>query len=415
MVASRFVVESLLGVGGGGSSVWVARETAASRQVALKLLPVTDAQEAARFERGAILSESLTHPQIARVFEHGRDGDLLWISMELLAGETLASLIASTRSVDPRDAVLIADQILSALEHAHAAEIVHRDLKPANLFVTGHVAAPPGAPLALGPEARILILDFGIARLVGPSAAERFGPFFPDDDPIAPELETEVTGQHRICGTPEYMAPEQILGAPPDVRSDLYALGVILYRMIGGQLPFRARTRYEIYHRHLHEVPPPLPPTVPAPLPLAAAIHRALAKKPEDRFQSAAAMREVLRAAIGLPPVPRPKLFPTEPGQARPVSAPSPTSTPAHSAEASEAAPGLRVLLQPEAARPDPTPANAPSTPHEVPPHRTYLRALVVAALIAAAILLAFLVLGGSDNGEVAAHSGDAPVATTRH
>jgi len=295
----------MLGVGGAGSSVWVARDTKNDERVALKLLLSTDPQELARFERGAILAASLRHPNIARVFEHGKDGELAWISMELLQGETLATRLAVARTVTPKTAVLLADQVLAALEHAHGGEIVHRDLKPANLFVA---PAAPGS----GEAERVLILDFGIARLVGPSAAERFGPFFPDDDPIAPELESEVTGEHRICGTPEYMSPEQILGGEPDIRSDFYALGIILYRMVGGHLPFRARTRYEIYHRHLHETAPPLPPIVMAPIPFAAVLHRAMAKNPSDRFGSAAEMRTALRASVGMIPVKRPRLFPTE-------------------------------------------------------------------------------------------------------
>lgn len=299
IAAGRFRIEGLLGVGGGGSSVWSAHERGRADLVALKLMPSQDPQERARFERGAILARSLDHPQIARVFDHASDGDTLWVSMELLSGTTLAGRLVGSHTLAPLPAVELVDQVLAALEVAHAAEIVHRDIKPANLFVTAT-------------DARVLILDFGIARLSGPSAAERFGPFFPDDDPIAPALESEVTGQHRICGTPEYMAPEQILGGEPDPRSDLYALGVILYRMLSGQLPFRARTRYEMYHRHLHQAPPPLLPALGVPAPLSAAVMRALAKRPEDRFRDAAEMREVLRAAVGLEPVPRPRLFPSE-------------------------------------------------------------------------------------------------------
>jgi len=295
----------MLGVGGAGSSVWVAYDPKRDERVALKLLLTNDSQEQARFERGAILAASLQHPNIARVYEHGKDGELAWVSMELLAGETLATRLSVSKAVTPKVAVALADQVLAALEHAHAGEIVHRDLKPANLFIT------PASADGSTPE-QVLILDFGIARLVGPSAAERFGPFFPDDDPIAPELEGEVTGEHRICGTPEYMAPEQILGGEPDIRSDFYALGIILYRMVGGQLPFRARTRYEVYHRHLHETAPPLPPVVMAPIAFVAVLQRAMSKDPSARFGNAAEMRSALRASVGMVPVKRHKLFPTE-------------------------------------------------------------------------------------------------------
>lgn len=316
-----FSVDEFLGVGGAGSSVWVAREAlgearrGGERKIALKFLPWPEREEerheVARFERGAILAESLDHPHVAKVFAHGRltasDGDLLWVSMALLEGDTLAGHAARRKIVPPREAVELVDQVLSALEVAHAAGIVHRDLKPANLHVSPS-RAPSGEELI--PHVRVL--DFGIARLTGASAVERFGPFFPDDDPVAPELEQEVTGQHRICGTPEYMAPEQILGAPPDPRSDLYAVGVILYRLLTGQLPFRGRTRYELYHRHLHDKPPALSSGLSVPLPLEATMHRALAKKPEERFPDARTMRDALREAVGLSKVPRPRLFPTE-------------------------------------------------------------------------------------------------------
>lgn len=336
-----FSIDAFLGVGGGGSSVWVARETVggprhtAERKIALKLLPwperAEELHEVTRFERGALLAESLDHPHIAKVFAHGRltasDAELLWVSMALLEGETLAEHASRRKVVAPREAVELVDQVLAALEVAHAAGIVHRDLKPANLHVT-RVSAADGAELL--PHVRVL--DFGIARLTGATALERFGPFFPDDDPVAPQLEQEVTGQHRICGTPEYMAPEQILGAQPDPRSDLYAVGVILYRLLTGLLPFRGRTRYELYHRHLHDAPPPITPSLDVPLPLEATMHRALAKKPEDRFPDARAMRDALREAVGLPKVPRPRLFPTEnelPRPERSVVAPALSLLPA--------------------------------------------------------------------------------------
>ena len=394
LVAGRFEVERLLGVGGGGSAVWVAHEWATQTRIALKLLVTTDAQEQQRFERGALLAESLEHPNIARVMEHGRDGDLHWISMELLEGETLASRMGTVgKTMTPKAAVQIADQILAALEAAHAGEIVHRDLKPANLFLT---PTPDGD--------RVRILDFGIARLVGPNAAERFGPFFPDDEPIAPELEHEVTGEHRICGTPEYMAPEQIMGADPDIRSDFYALGIILYRMVSGQAPFRARTRYEIYHRHLHEAPPPLPPLVLAPLSFASAIARAMSKNPADRFGSAAEMRATLRASVGMAPIKRLKLFPTE-YEIR--AAPEPTGF----GQLPTNPLGMSPLPLAAPADPDPVPAPPASAPKRT---RRRLFGLVgVGAIIAAAVAY-FAVAKGNDAPAKPSISSTSPPASDR-
>ncbi len=392
LVAGRFEIERLLGVGGGGSSVWVAHEWATQTRVALKLLVATDPQEQQRFERGAILAESLEHPNIARVMEHGRDGDLHWISMELLEGETLAARMGAVgKTMSPKAAVLIADQILAALEAAHAGEIVHRDLKPANLFLT---------PTPDGDHVRIL--DFGIARLVGPSAAERFGPFFPDDEPIAPELEREVTGEHRICGTPEYMAPEQIMGADPDIRSDFYALGIILYRMVSGQTPFRARTRFEIYHRHLHEAPPPLPPLVFAPLSFAAAIQRAMAKNPTDRFGSAAEMRATLRASVGMAPIKRLKLFPTE-YEVRAISEP----------EGFGQLPTNPLGISPLPIAPAADGVVAPPAPAPKPQRRRLLGLVSACAIIAAAVAY-FAVAQGNDTPAKPSISSTSPPASNR-
>jgi serine/threonine-protein kinase len=406
-----FAIEAFLGVGGGGSSVWVARETLETargpqspteRKIALKFLPwperAEERHEVTRFERGALLAESLDHPHIAKVFAHGRlsagDGELLWVSMALLEGETLAEHASRRKVVPAREAVELVDQVLAALEVAHAAGIVHRDLKPANLHVS-RVSAADGTELV--PHVRVL--DFGIARLTGASALERFGPFFPDDDPVAPELEQEVTGQHRICGTPEYMAPEQILGAQPDPRSDLYAVGVILYRLLTGQLPFRGRTRYELYHRHLHDAPPPAAPSLALPLPLEATMHRALAKKAEERFPDARAMRDALREAVGLPRVPRPRLFPTENELPRP--------------ERSVVAPALS-LLPPVAAEPSIAAALPEAIPvvEAVEPVRS--RRAWVVGLAAVALIGLGILVGSSLAREPAVEVGLTPTSSAR-
>jgi len=295
----RFTFESFLGVGANGT-VWRATDDF-GHAVAVKLLNPRVPAEAQRFERGARLAQALDHPHIARTFGLGRladeGGDLLYLDMELLDGETLAVRQSREDHLPTLECVRIADQILQALEHFHARGIVHRDLKPSNIF------------LEREPEGHVKILDFGIAKVTSASGTfgltegSVVGPFAPEDE-ARPELD-EVTGQHKICGTPEYMAPEQVVGARADVRSDLYAVGVILFKMLTGRLPFQGRTRHELYHQHLHVPPPDLSAAeLGVPPALAQVVARALAKPLDGRFPDARAMREALAASIGraLPP-----------------------------------------------------------------------------------------------------------------
>jgi len=191
----------------------------------------------------------------------------------------------------------------------------------------------------------VKIMDFGLAKLAtsGTESAS-------DEDDVIDSLEprtsageitphsiatgivemNDITQAQRICGTPEYMAPEQILGAPLDRRTDLYALGVILYRMVSGQLPFRSRIRHELYQQHLSAPPPPMPPTVNVPEPLLRVVMKALAKRPADRYADASEMRVALRAAnrsmaaeLG---VSHAGLFPSDASGTKPVGSPTSAS-----------------------------------------------------------------------------------------
>ncbi|MCC6619978.1 MAG: serine/threonine protein kinase [Deltaproteobacteria bacterium] len=357
----RFTLEGFLGVGANGS-VWRAADEV-GHPVAVKLLLPRVPAEAQRFDRGARLAQGLDHPHVARTFGVGRltseEGELLYLDMELLDGETLAARLTHQPRLSAEASARLVVQALHALEHVHARGIVHRDLKPSNLF------------LEREPADNVKILDFGIAKptaptgLTGRTEGSVVGPFLPDAPDEAVEAEAggagleheEVTGQHKICGTPEYMAPEQIVGARPDARSDLYALGVVLHKALTGQLPFRGRTRAELYQQHLQAAPPPLPPDVEAPPALAAVVARALAKAPDDRFPSARAMREALAAAVGLP---SPRLAPT-----------------------------------PDAERPPPLPARAvdPRVDALPPRTRSRRRALAIGFFVASAIALAAAVV----------------------
>jgi len=305
-IGDRYLIEKLIGVGGMRSTVWRALQRPTDRPVAVKILPAANAEEAQRFERGARIASNLNHPHITTVHDYGitRDGTF-YLVMELLEGHTLQHMLRQ-QALGLKDTLVIVDQILRALENAHALNVVHRDLKPANLFVT-----KKNDDIYF-----VKILDFGLAKLATTgteSASDE------DDavDPIEPRSTTsdskpggagsrgaisivdnnDITQAQRICGTPEYMAPEQILGAPLDQRTDLYALGVITYRMISGQLPFQSRVRHELYQQHLSAPPPPFPVTANAPEPLVRVMMKALAKRPAERFADASQMRIALREA----------------------------------------------------------------------------------------------------------------------
>ncbi len=307
----RWLIGRLLGVGGDGGSVWQATGGPAERDVAIKVLPASDTTAAQRFERGARISGMLEMRHITRVIEHGRADEWFYLVMELLEGETLQRFLSRVRRVPAIEVATFADQILQALEYTHASQVVHRDLKPANIYVC---SGPDGKPF-------FKLLDFGISKHVlsdeaGPGAALTAPDVLlaSEDDDEAERL--HITGQGQILGTPEYMAPEQITGGKIDARSDLYALGVLLYRLATGRLPFEAKTRVEMYRGHLFQTPPPIPDDVDLPADLLFIILRALAKQPGDRWSSAAAMRQAVVAA-------RKKLLPTPTARAaRPVVAP---------------------------------------------------------------------------------------------
>lgn len=300
----RWLVERLLGVGGDGGSVWQASALGYQRIAAIKVLPVTDETAAQRFERGARISGMLEHRHITSVIEHGREGDWFFLVMELLEGETLQRYLARQQSLSPLEVANIADQALQALEYAHAMNVIHRDIKPANLFVS---PGPDGKPF-------VKLLDFGIAKQINlDDQAPGSSALLSTDQPLQSDADGDgeqlhITQHNQILGTPEYMAPEQIIGARLDARTDLYGLGVLLYRALAGRLPFEARTRVEMYKRHLYEAPPPMSTELPLSPDLEKVILRALAKKADERWGSATDMRKAVvaaRSTIALTPTAR--------------------------------------------------------------------------------------------------------------
>jgi serine/threonine-protein kinase len=264
-------IEAEAGRGGMGV-VYRARQLALDRAVALKLIaPELARDEAfrARFARESRIAASLDHPNVIPVYEAGEDGELLFIAMRFVEGTDLGRMLHEQGALEPPLAAELVAQAASALDAAHARGLVHRDVKPANLLVAGGPARP-----------HVYLTDFGLARRDGSSTA------------------LTTTGQWM--GTPDYAAPEQIDGDEVDARTDVYALGCVLYAALAGQPPFGGRPRMAKAGAHLHERPPALrsvPPSVPAAF--EAVVARALAKRPADRYASAGELGAAALAAAG--------------------------------------------------------------------------------------------------------------------
>ena len=264
----RYVIKRKLG-SGGMADVYLAEDQELGRRVALKLLDdrhASDEQFVERFRREAQSAAGLNHPNIVSIFDRGRAEGTYYIAMEYLDGRTLKELLVRNGPTPIPIAIDYARQILSALAFAHRNGIVHRDIKPHNIVVGG--------------DGRLKVTDFGIAR----SGA------------------SQMTEVGSIVGTAQYLSPEQARGAPVDPRSDLYSLGIVLYEMLTGKVPFTGETPVEIAMKHLSEVPKPpseLRPEVPHDLD--AVVMRALAKDPGQRYGSAEEMdADLARVARGV-------------------------------------------------------------------------------------------------------------------
>jgi eukaryotic-like serine/threonine-protein kinase len=267
-----------LGAGGMGE-VYRARDTRLEREVAIKVLPAataTDAIARARLLREARMASRLNHPNICTIHEVGEIEGHAYIVMELVEGQPLGALL-SGGALPVEQALRYGQQLADALAHAHEHGVVHRDLKSANAVVT--------------PEGRVKVLDFGLAKPLGGEVLE-----------AATTLsQPSMTAAGALVGTLAYMAPEQLRGRPADERSDIWALGVVLYEMLVGARPFRGSTGFELSSAILREPLPPLPAAVPAPL--ASAIGRCLAKEPGQRFQRAREVHAAFGACLTKQPV----------------------------------------------------------------------------------------------------------------
>jgi serine/threonine-protein kinase len=277
LLDGRYRLRSPLGRGGMGE-VWLADDELLRRRIAVKLLDrrlAGDASFVARFQREARSAAGLSHPNVVTVYDQGRveraDGDDLYIAMELLDGPTLADVIAREAPVAPGRAAQLLLPVLAALGHAHAAGLVHRDVKPANVLLTR--------------AGQVKVADFGVAR-----AADG----------------AQLTETGSVLGSAPYLAPEAARGEPAGPAADLYGVGVVLYELLTGQVPFAGGPPASVALRHVTEAPRPPGELVPGlPAPLEALVLRALAKEPAGRPPSAEAFAAELAGPGGERPLAR--------------------------------------------------------------------------------------------------------------
>ena len=287
----RYEIRSLIGRGG-MAEVHQAYDTLLSRVVAIKMLRIDLAKDTVfltRFRREALASASLNHENIVQVYDTGEqvvtapDGTEVhvpYIVMELVEGHTVHQLLTDGQPVPINEAVEIMSGVLNALEYSHKRGLVHRDIKPGNVMLTN--------------SGKIKVMDFGIARALEDSGQT-------------------MTSTDAVVGTAQYLSPEQARGETVDTRSDLYSCGCMLFELLTGRAPFKGDSAVSVAYQHVAEMPP-LPSSIAADISpeLDRMVMKSLAKRPEERYQDAAAMRsDMVRAAAGaaisapmLPPLP---------------------------------------------------------------------------------------------------------------
>src|SRR3989454_8514946 len=260
-VLGNCTLQKIIGQGG-MEAVFLAQQSRPRRWVAVKvLLPasaLTAHQRAAfleRFRRETDAAASLEHPNIVPVYEYGERDGFAYLVVPYISGGTLRDVMEHEGQLPLPKALNYLEQVAAALDFAHERGVIHRDIKPANILMT--------------PEGRLLLTDFGLVKIIAEGQA--------------PQI--RLTGAGAPVGTPDYMAPEQVIGEPVDGRSDLYSLGIILYQMVTGTTPFQGETPMQIAAQQM-QVPPPSPQLLRRDLPSTAeqVILRALAKRQADRY-----------------------------------------------------------------------------------------------------------------------------------
>ncbi|GAA3373402.1 protein kinase [Streptomyces sannanensis] len=260
---------------GGMAEVFAAEDVRLGRSVAVKLLRADLAEDPvskARFTREAQSVAGLNHHNIVAVYDSGEDevggNSVPYIVMELVEGRTIRDLLISSEAPSPDQALVIVSGVLEALAYSHQHGIVHRDIKPANVIITDNGA--------------VKVMDFGIARALHGA-------------------QSTMTQTGMVMGTPQYLSPEQALGKAVDHRSDLYATGCLLYELLALRPPFTGETPLSVVYQHVQDTPvPPSEVSDGVPPELDGMVMRALAKDPDDRFQSAEEMRGLIHYALGM-------------------------------------------------------------------------------------------------------------------
>lgn len=272
-IVGHYEILSVLGRGGMGV-VYEARDVKLNRVAALKTpLPGrTSDQDRRRFMREAQAVAGLSHPNIATVFEVFEHETTLWVAMELVSGGTLRGVIWEKRALPPLEVLRWGEALADAVHAAHLHGVLHGDINPNNIMLRA--------------DGRPLLLDFGLAQVLHKGATDTLQSTQTSAAPVS----------NPAAGTPAYMPPEQVLGQPRDVRSDLFSLGAVLYEMCTGRPAFSGRDRVELYENILHRDPPPVSDFNAAiPAELERIVHKALAKRADERYQTAADLVADLR------------------------------------------------------------------------------------------------------------------------
>ncbi|PSL42202.1 serine/threonine-protein kinase [Planomicrobium soli] len=265
-INGRYKVMELIG-GGGMSNVYLAHDMILDRDIAIKVLRYDFSNEEElrrRFQREALSTTSLAHPNIVNIFDVGEDGSLHYLVMEYVPGKTLKEYIIENSPVAPERAVEIMKQLTSALAHAHHNQIVHRDIKPQNIL--------------MDEEGNVKISDFGIAMALSA---------------------TSYTQTNSVLGTVHYLSPEQARGGTANKKSDIYSLGIVMYELLTGKLPFSGESAVSIALKHLQTETPSLRAIVPnLPQSVENVVMKATAKKMQYRYQSADEMEADLSTVL---------------------------------------------------------------------------------------------------------------------